>query len=335
MINLNDAGILAIVARMKRLYDHLQKDIRLAYDLYDLDFDPRWFPIIYSLIENESQSVTQLSDTTGMQHPNVIQLLKELERGGWLVSKTDVNDKRVRMMELSPIAKEQIGSLKSIWSDIRRTLDQVISEGQVDFWSGLLEFEASIAKKSFKERIMELKQQQSTNSKNVLHPGLWFDRPFDFEHLSTTPHGVLERLSLTPIRLKERVRNISEAKLIASDGKWSIKQNIGHLIDLEPIWLGRVQDILSGTHQMRGIDLTNRKTHEADHNYLSTDDLIANFTVERTKLIELCRDHFEEIKTLSAIHPRLGTPMRIIDLMYFVAEHDDHHLATIHHLLNK
>jgi hypothetical protein len=32
---------------------------------------------------------------------------------------------------------------------------------------------------------------------------------------------------------------------------------------------------------------------------------------------------------MSALHPRLKTPMRIIDLFLFVAEHDDHHLARI------
>jgi hypothetical protein len=31
----------------------------------------------------------------------------------------------------------------------------------------------------------------------------------------------------------------------------------------------------------------------------------------------------------TALHPRLKIPMRIVDLAYFVAEHDDHHLATI------
>ncbi|PYS76811.1 MAG: hypothetical protein DMF66_12645 [Acidobacteria bacterium] len=31
----------------------------------------------------------------------------------------------------------------------------------------------------------------------------------------------------------------------------------------------------------------------------------------------------------SALHPRLGKQMRVIDMALFVAEHDDHHLATI------
>jgi len=35
----------------------------------------------------------------------------------------------------------------------------------------------------------------------------------------------------------------------------------------------------------------------------------------------------------SALHPRLGTPLRLIDHALFVAEHDDHHLARIGGLL--
>jgi hypothetical protein len=33
-------------------------------------------------------------------------------------------------------------------------------------------------------------------------------------------------------------------------------------------------------------------------------------------------------------HPRLKTPMRLVDHLYFVAEHDDHHLARIWELVN-
>ena len=35
----------------------------------------------------------------------------------------------------------------------------------------------------------------------------------------------------------------------------------------------------------------------------------------------------------SAHHPRLNQPMRILDLIVFAAEHDDHHLARITEIL--
>jgi len=35
----------------------------------------------------------------------------------------------------------------------------------------------------------------------------------------------------------------------------------------------------------------------------------------------------------TARHPRLGTPMRLIDIAFFTAEHDDHHLSRITELM--
>ena len=35
----------------------------------------------------------------------------------------------------------------------------------------------------------------------------------------------------------------------------------------------------------------------------------------------------------TALHPRLEKPMTVVDLFFFVAEHDDHHLAQISELL--
>jgi len=48
-----------------------------------------------------------------------------------------------------------------------------------------------------------------------------------------------------------------------------------------------------------------------------------------------CEDADEAIASLSALHPRLQTPMRLIDHLFFIAEHDDHHLAKIGMLLRE
>jgi hypothetical protein len=34
------------------------------------------------------------------------------------------------------------------------------------------------------------------------------------------------------------------------------------------------------------------------------------------------------------LHPRLKQPMRLVDHLYFAAEHDDHHLARIWELFH-
>ena len=76
-------------------------------------------------------------------------------------------------------------------------------------------------------------------------------------------------------------------------------------------------------------DLANADTDTADYNAMQMADIMESFTTKRLLLINafqhLARTHPEA----NALHPRLRTPMRPVDLGYFIAEHDDHHLARI------
>ena len=95
----------------------------------------------------------------------------------------------------------------------------------------------------------------------------WFERKFDFSFPPEKSPDVLERLRGTPLRLEQCVLDLSPDDCVWRDGDtWSIQQNVGHIADLEPLWLGRVDDILAGMETMREADLTNKITHGAGHN---------------------------------------------------------------------
>jgi len=158
----------------------------------------------------------------------------------------------------------------------------------------------------------------------------WFNREFRFESNQNIFPSIIERLWGTPIRLEARVKSISpEIADIQFENSWSIKENIGHLTDLEPLWQGRLQDILSGKNELRPTDLQNTRTFEANHNSKSIEKLVTDFSKVRTQTLIMLEPLTEEQIFLSALHPRLKTPMRTMDHFLFVAEHDDHHLARI------
>jgi uncharacterized damage-inducible protein DinB len=158
----------------------------------------------------------------------------------------------------------------------------------------------------------------------------WFKRKFGQQEENGTLPGIIERLSGTPVRLEEKIGNIDPQRLESKlEGKWSIKEEIGHLLDLESLWNGRINDFKSGKKELRSADLSNQKTHEANHNSRSVGDLMADFRNERKKLVENLEKMNEQDLKKTSLHPRLKTPMKVIDLAYFVAEHDDHHLAQI------
>ena len=116
---------------------------------------------------------------------------------------------------------------------------------------------------------------------------------------------------------------------LKSKEKWTIKEEIGHLSDLEPLWLGRLDDLINGSAELRATDLTNQKTHTANHDATDIKVLLQRFREQRQQLVNKLFSLNDEQLVNSSLHPRLKTPMRIIDLAYFVAEHDDHHLAGI------
>lgn len=158
----------------------------------------------------------------------------------------------------------------------------------------------------------------------------WFDRKFEFAATENIMPSLLERLEGTPVRLRDKMSRINPSHYTRNpNGKWSILEHIGHLADLEPLWQGRLDDILQGQKELRPTDLDNKKTTEANHNHKPVIELLENF--ERLRKITLAKlNHLtEEDIFKSALHPRLKTPMRTIDLFTFVAEHDDHHLAKI------
>lgn len=158
----------------------------------------------------------------------------------------------------------------------------------------------------------------------------WFDKKFNF-NFGTEQFSILkERLRNAPRIFKETVATSSEAVLIfQQDGKWSIKENIGHLLILEPLWLKRFIEIKNGSEKMSPADLNNTATDNANFNNQPLSIPLEKFILEREKTLEFLDTLKPEDLTNASLHPRLHKPMRILDLMYFVAEHDDHHLITI------
>jgi len=165
----------------------------------------------------------------------------------------------------------------------------------------------------------------------------WTERKFNFDYPSTKWPDLLERVRGTPARIEERVRGLPRDVLTRRrDGKgWSIQENIGHLLDLEDIHLRRIEEILAGEPLLVAADMTNRKTNEADHNATGIRELLVEFRADRANLVARIEGLAESDWVKSALHPRLKQPMRIVDIAYFTAEHDDYHLGRIGELIRQ
>lgn len=165
---------------------------------------------------------------------------------------------------------------------------------------------------------------------------LWFERKFEFAFPPEHFPVILIRLRGTPARLEELLRGRPHDLLIQKpEGKWSAQEHAGHLLDLEELWLARVEGYAAADEKLTAADLTNRRTHEANHNSRDLEGILARFRRARRGLVERVESFPAEMFSRTRLHPRLNQPMRLVDHLFFVAEHDDHHLARIWELVSR
>jgi len=162
----------------------------------------------------------------------------------------------------------------------------------------------------------------------------WYERQFAFAFPADIYPNIQARLRGTPARVEELVGNCSREILTRKAGeKWSAQEQVGHLLDLESLWLKRLEDFVQGHAELSTTDLSNRKTHEANYNSQDIESVLTDFREARARLVERAGKVDPTLYSRVLVHPRLQKPMRLVDHLYFVAEHDDHHLASIWQLI--
>lgn len=164
----------------------------------------------------------------------------------------------------------------------------------------------------------------------AVQQALWVGRRFDHQLEIDLLPSVLERLRGTPLRVRSLMSSASPAEHVARpDGRWSLQEHVGHLIDLEELGEQRLADYRAGATTLTAADMSNRKTHEARYNESVLTAMLARFDQTRQHLVEMIEQLPGAILAHRATHPRLQRLMNVVEWVYFVCEHDDHHLARM------
>lgn len=155
----------------------------------------------------------------------------------------------------------------------------------------------------------------------------WLNRKFNFDFPGGLYPNVLARVRGTPPRLADAVEGLSREQLVTKhDGKWSIQENTGHLLDVEDLFWRRLQEYVIGAESLTPAPY---ESIELKHNERQIGTILSEFRSARARQVKLLMGLRPDDFARTAWHPRLKMPMRLVDLLLFVAEHDDHHLARI------
>lgn len=154
---IDESGLLAISTRLQRLSDQLRKDGQKIYELYGIGFEPKWFPVIYTLYQKPILSVVEIANEIGYTHPSTISLLRELEKQKLIRSKRDKVDERKRLLTLTEKGKILIEQMKPVWNTMVASLTTLTNTSN-NIMKAIDEVEEEMEKQSFYQRAQFLKR---------------------------------------------------------------------------------------------------------------------------------------------------------------------------------
>ena len=176
----------------------------------------------------------------------------------------------------------------------------------------------------------------SKSTSKMIKQTPWVEHKFNFDFPAEMYPVFLERMRGTHARIREMVKSSSDKDLSKRmNEKWSVKDHIGHLTDLEELHVHRFHEFILGKEILSPADIKNQSTTDANHNKKKLKKLIKEFKKSRLQFIQQLERANEELINRKSIHPRLKIPMRLVDMTYFICEHDDHHLTKIRSLIQK
>lgn len=137
-------GPLAFASRLRRLADRLHKDGSQIYKTQNIDFQARWFPVMYALTEKKSMAITELARELELTHPAINQIANAMQSRGLLKSVKGKRDERQRFISLSPIGKNLSKELAPVWQDISDATDELLNLTDTDLLASLETIEQAL-----------------------------------------------------------------------------------------------------------------------------------------------------------------------------------------------
>ncbi|MBK9479488.1 MAG: MarR family transcriptional regulator/GNAT family N-acetyltransferase [Bacteroidetes bacterium] len=150
---INQLQELALGTRLKRLSDTLMGDVAKIYKDEHLDFEPRWFTMLYLLNKEKTLSIIEISDRLKLTHPAVVQFANQLKSKKFVLEKKDKNDARKRMLAISTKGKLVVEKLQPILIQIENSTRDLLQESGVDLLYSIEKVEKSLHTQSMYNRV--------------------------------------------------------------------------------------------------------------------------------------------------------------------------------------
>jgi DNA-binding MarR family transcriptional regulator len=149
-----ELGPLALASRLRRLLQRMQSDGEQVYRSLNLEFKPKWFPVLHLLSHRSPLTLMEMAQLLSITHPSVIETANELILAGLIVSRKSQADARRSEHSLTREGENLCNYLRPVWDAFRAAGEEAVSGGDHDFLKALEAFEQRLDEQSMYERVM-------------------------------------------------------------------------------------------------------------------------------------------------------------------------------------
>lgn len=158
-------GKMALGSRLRFMASNITEEASKIYELYNVDFSPKWFPVFFVLSEDGTKTITEIANEIGHSQPSVTKIIKEMAVAGLVKDNLKSKDKRRNVAGLTEKGIKLSERIKVQSADIDNAINGIISEATHNLWEALAEWEFLLEQKSLLKRVQE--QKKLRESKDV------------------------------------------------------------------------------------------------------------------------------------------------------------------------
>lgn len=161
----NKVGKVALGSRLRLMTASFTDDASKIYELYGVDFNPKWFPVFYTIAEEREITITEIANEIGHSQPSVSKIIQEMIGAGILEEAAKTDDKRKNNVVLTEKGMAISNKIKQQLLDIDVAVEGLIAEAKHNLWAAVEEWEFLLQQKSLFKRVSD--QKKIRESKNV------------------------------------------------------------------------------------------------------------------------------------------------------------------------
>lgn len=154
---------MALGSRLRRLSEMITEEAGDVYRLYNIEMQPKWFPVFYALSEGGPRTITEIAQDIGHSHPSVSKIVQEMVQQGYVKEKKGKDDGRKNFITLSPQGLQIQEKIQAQYEDVNAAVGKALEETQHNLWKALEEWEFLLAQKSLLRRVQEARRTREGN----------------------------------------------------------------------------------------------------------------------------------------------------------------------------